>query len=482
MDAESRPSKRARPSSTAIHLVQGNPGGATELEPVRWPPRTSLGLSLLELRHVLYAVQRPPTPFCALPKRRPREARLRRPELEGLARLPAARHENNYQGGPPARHCDGRRLATAHLGCNPITAEPRSWAAFTDGQARSNLAVQWAAFGGTRPSNHLLCRITPETFEGPANSGTSGGSKCKPGDRNDGRCLATGHLGCNSITVVPGRRPPRETPSTAPPAVHGRPSKYSTAAPLCSAAPPPKCPEASLTPTPRAGRSATRPPAPLPILTLAIAKPRSARHAVVRQRPERPHHLPRSHPVPSRRSRLTRAARRHLTADTPRHSATSVRPTPSCRGATLNQVGPAKAERRARQRNSSRSSRRPKVGYHQPPLQPPKRKPEYSEPCRRPEARSVEARRSPDQPLALPSRASSARLKQPGPAQAVAPAPGHRHRAETPQPRRAIKGRQLTQKTQRTKGRPNTRCSGRRRTAFETRATIWFKTSPSWRH
>ena len=149
-----------------------------------------------------------------------------------------------------------------------------------------------------------------------------------------------------------------------------------------------------------------------------------------------------------------------------------VRSTPSSRGATLKQVGPAKAERRARRRNSSRSSRRLKVGYHPPPLQRPTCKPGYSEPCRRPEARNAEARRSPDHPLAHPSRASSARLKQPGPAHAVAPAPGHRHRAKTPQARRAIKAPQPTLKTQRTKGPPNTRCSGRRRTAFETRTAV----------
>ena len=176
MDAESRPSKRARPCPAAVLLIEGTPSGATELEPVRWPPRTSLALRFLPLlRSVRRA--RAARRLCALPETRPREARLRRPELEGLARLPAACHESNCQGGPPARRNNGRCLATAHLGCKSITAEAHSRAAFTEGRVRSSPALQRAAFEARNLGSDLLHRITAEPAESPANSDTSSGSK-----------------------------------------------------------------------------------------------------------------------------------------------------------------------------------------------------------------------------------------------------------------------------------------------------------------
>lgn len=90
----------------------------------------------------------------------------------------------------------------------------------------------------------------------------------------------------------------------------GRLSSHATSANTWSAASRSRSANAVLSSIARGGRKTTRPPAPLPTPALMAYKTQSASHAVLRQRPDLRHHLPRSHLVSSGLARLARPGRR----------------------------------------------------------------------------------------------------------------------------------------------------------------------------
>jgi hypothetical protein len=151
-------------------------------------------------------------------------------------------------------------------------------------------------------------------------------------------------------------------------------------------------------------------------------------------------------------------------------------PAAESRRATLNQVGRATAERQARRRDGSRSRRHLPVGHQQSPSHR-RRRAETSVGALRtmPPARGSERpapKKRGSTPASSRSRASSATSKTARPCSHCSSFSWSRSSCQAAPNTLSHQAATARSETQRTKGPPNTRCSGRRITAFETRAAV----------